>query len=81
MIISISGIRFTQEYKGSLNCRKNAAQVNADLGTLDVEISKAIQLAAQEIIDGKHDSEFVLDIFQTGSGTSSNMNTNEWPEG
>ena len=47
------------------------------MGTLDVEISKAIQLAAQEIIDGKHDSEFVLDIFQTGSGTSSNMNTNE----
>ena len=74
----ISGIRFTRAFIKALGIvKKNAAQVNADLGTLDVEISKAIQLAAQEIIDGKHDSEFVLDIFQTGSGTSSNMNTNE----
>ena len=37
----------------------------------------AIQKAAQEVIDGKHDHHFVIDIFQTGSGTSSNMNTNE----
>ena len=44
---------------------------------LEVGTSEAIQVAAQKIIDGDHDAEFVVDIFQTGSGTSSNMNTNE----
>ncbi|MBU94691.1 MAG: aspartate ammonia-lyase [Balneola sp.] len=74
----ISGIRFTRAFIKALGIiKKNAAQVNFELGLLDQEISKAIQGAAQEIIDGNHDREFVVDIFQTGSGTSSNMNANE----
>src|SRR4030095_8358234 len=48
-----------------------------DLGHLDKKVGEAIVNAAQEVIDGKLDSQFVLDIFQTGSGTSTNMNTNE----
>src|SRR5690606_4936188 len=48
-----------------------------DLGLLDKERSEVIQRAAQEVIDGKWDDEFPIDIFQTGSGTSTNMNANE----
>jgi fumarate hydratase class II len=54
-----------------------AARANMDLGLLDNKLGGAIIKAAQEVIDGKLDSHFVLDIFQTGSGTSTNMNTNE----
>ncbi|MDY5784711.1 class II fumarate hydratase [Corynebacterium sp.] len=53
------------------------AQVNKDLGTLDAEKADAIIAAAKEIADNKHDDQFPIDVFQTGSGTSSNMNTNE----
>jgi fumarate hydratase class II len=53
------------------------AQVNKDLGLLDAEKADAIIAAAAEIADGKHDDQFPIDVFQTGSGTSSNMNTNE----
>ena len=53
------------------------AQVNKDLGNLDAEKADAIIAAAKEIADGKHNDEFPIDVFQTGSGTSSNMNTNE----
>jgi fumarate hydratase class II len=53
------------------------AQVNLELGLLDAKNAKLIQQAAQEVIDGKLDSQFVVDIFQTGSGTSTNMNANE----
>ncbi|MCQ4623514.1 class II fumarate hydratase [Corynebacterium sp. CCUG 70398] len=53
------------------------AQVNKDLGNLDAEKADAIIAAAKEIADGQHDDEFPIDVFQTGSGTSSNMNTNE----
>ncbi|OHO27815.1 aspartate ammonia-lyase [Corynebacterium sp. HMSC034B08] len=53
------------------------AQVNKDLGKLDAEKADAIIAAAKEIADGKHDDQFPIDVFQTGSGTSSNMNTNE----
>lgn len=56
--------------------KKAAATVNATYG-LDPEISAAIQQAAQEIIDGSHDDQFPLVVFQTGSGTQSNMNANE----
>lgn len=56
--------------------KKAAATVNATYG-LDPEISTAIQQAAQEIIDGNHDDQFPLVVFQTGSGTQSNMNANE----
>ena len=54
-----------------------AARANMDLGLLDQKIGEAIVNAAQEVMDGKLDQHFVLDIFQTGSGTSTNMNANE----
>jgi fumarate hydratase, class II len=53
------------------------AQVNKDLGLLTPEKADAIIAAAAEIADGQHDDQFPIDVFQTGSGTSSNMNTNE----
>jgi fumarate hydratase class II len=53
------------------------AQTNFDLHLLDEKRLKLIQQAAQEVVDGKLDAQFVVDIFQTGSGTSTNMNTNE----
>jgi fumarate hydratase class II len=54
-----------------------AAAVNAELGVISADLAAAITAAAQEIIDGRHDGQFPIDTFQTGSGTSSNMNTNE----
>jgi fumarate hydratase class II len=54
-----------------------AARVNEDLGQLDPKVSDAIQKAAREVADGKLDEHFPIDIFQTGSGTSTNMNANE----
>jgi fumarate hydratase, class II len=54
-----------------------AARTNAELGVLEKPIADAIEQAALEIAEGKHDREFPLDVFQTGSGTSSNMNANE----
>ena len=57
--------------------KKAAALANAKLGVLDAEVAKAIAGAADEVIAGKFDGEFPVDIFQTGSGTSSNMNMNE----
>ena len=57
--------------------KKAAALVNADLGLLDKGKAKAIGLAAQEVLDGKRDDEFPLVVWQTGSGTQTNMNVNE----
>ncbi|MGY4857495.1 class II fumarate hydratase [Cryobacterium sp. AP23] len=57
--------------------KKSAAQANARLGVLDANIADAIAAAADEVITGRHDSEFPIDVYQTGSGTSSNMNMNE----
>ncbi len=54
-----------------------AASVNAELGVITPELAEAIVTAAQEVIDGRHDDQFPIDTFQTGSGTSSNMNANE----
>ncbi|HBK47440.1 MAG TPA: aspartate ammonia-lyase [Xanthomonadaceae bacterium] len=54
-----------------------AAQVNAELGLLPKAASRAIQAAAQAVADGAHDAHFPIDVYQTGSGTSSNMNANE----
>src|SRR5438552_15947528 len=54
-----------------------AARVNERLGVLDAETAGAIAAAAEEIADGRHDDQFPVDVFQTGSGTSSNMNANE----
>jgi fumarate hydratase, class II len=55
----------------------SAAQVNADLGLLDAPLSAAISAAAEEVLAGRWDDQFVVDLFQTGSGTSTNMNMNE----
>ncbi|GAA2755711.1 class II fumarate hydratase [Actinopolymorpha rutila] len=54
-----------------------AAKVNAELGVIDADLAKAIQEAAAAVAAGTHDAHFPIDVFQTGSGTSSNMNTNE----
>ena len=54
-----------------------AAEVNAGLGILPVPLAEAISRAAREVIEGKFDDQFVIDVFQTGSGTSTNMNVNE----
>src|SRR5919202_1059396 len=54
-----------------------AARVNAELGKLDADVAERIGSAGDEIADGKHDDQFPIDVFQTGSGTSSNMNANE----
>src|SRR6266566_3769727 len=74
----ISDLRFPRQLIRALGqIKQAAAQVNESLGTVDEQIAEAIVQAAQEVIDGKLDSHFVLDIFQTGSGTSTNMNANE----
>src|SRR5579863_9195746 len=74
----ISDLRFPRQFIRALGQIKlAAAQTNAALGTVDPQVAKAIVRAAQEVIDGKLDSDFVLDIFQTGSGTSTNMSANE----
>ncbi len=57
--------------------KKAAAFVNTSLGLLDPRKAQAIQQAAQEVLDGRHDAEFPLSVWQTGSGTQSNMNVNE----
>jgi fumarate hydratase class II len=74
----ISDLRFPRQFIRALGqIKQAAAQVNKELGTIDPQIAEAIIQAAQEVIDGKLDNHFVLDIFQTGSGTSTNMNANE----
>ncbi len=54
-----------------------AARVNAELGLLDADVAERIAAAGDEVASGKHDDQFPIDVFQTGSGTSSNMNANE----
>ncbi|PAT05836.1 aspartate ammonia-lyase [Corynebacterium hadale] len=74
----ISGRGLEDQQIRALGLLKAAcAQVNKDLGKLDAEKADAIIAAAKEIADGKHNDQFPIDVFQTGSGTSSNMNTNE----
>jgi fumarate hydratase class II len=74
----ISGLRFPRTFIRALGLIKQAAaRANMSLGVLDEKIGSAIVEAAQEVIDGKLDEHFVLDIFQTGSGTSTNTNANE----
>ena len=74
----ISGRGLERAQIRALGLLKGAcAQVNKDLGLLAPEKADAIIAAAAEIADGKHDDQFPIDVFQTGSGTSSNMNTNE----
>src|SRR3954453_18374741 len=57
--------------------KATAARVNADLGLLDGETAERAAAAGDEIANGQHDDQFPIDVFQTGSGTSSNMNANE----
>ncbi len=74
----ISDLRFARRFIEALgHVKQAAAQANRRLGLLDDETAEVIVEAAQEVIDGTHDDQFVLDIFQTGSGTSTNMNANE----
>jgi fumarate hydratase, class II len=74
----ISGVGFPPIFIHALGLVKYAAAIaNEALGLLDAQIAGAIRDAAREVIAAKHDNEFVVDIFQTGSGTSTNMNANE----
>ncbi|WP_096389059.1 class II fumarate hydratase [Halopenitus persicus] len=74
----ISGITFGRRFVRALGIvKKSAAQANRDLGLLEEETAAAIVEAADEVIAGEHDDQFPVDVFQTGSGTSSNMNANE----
>lgn len=74
----VSGYRFPRSFVAAIGrIKKAAAQTNLELGLLDAELCTAIVAAADEVIDGTLDTHFPLDIFQTGSGTSTNMNANE----
>jgi len=74
----ISGLGMPREFIRALGLIKSAAaKVNTDLGLLDAEKSAAIQAAAARVESGEVDQHFPIDVFQTGSGTSSNMNANE----
>ncbi|MCI0621850.1 MAG: class II fumarate hydratase [Acidobacteria bacterium] len=74
----ISGLRFGRSFIRALGLIKSAAAaVSSELGLIDGDIANAIRRAAAEVIDGRHDDQFPIDIFQTGSGTSTNMNANE----
>jgi len=74
----ISGLRFPRGFIAALGMiKKAAAETNMELGLLPEQIGRAIVAAADEVIAGEHDAHFVVDIFQTGSGTSTNMNANE----
>jgi fumarate hydratase, class II len=69
--VPVSVVRWLGRIKGA------AARTNAELGLLDGELAERIAAAADEIAQGEHDDQFPIDVFQTGSGTSSNMNANE----
>lgn len=74
----ISGLRFPRPFVRALGLIKRAAaEINVDLGLLDRRTGEAVAGAAAEVADGRWDDHFVLDIYQTGSGTSTNMNANE----
>jgi len=74
----VSGERIGRDMIGALGCIKGAAaRVNHELGVLDADMADAIHDAAADVARGKHDDAFPVDVFQTGSGTSSNMNANE----
>src|SRR5260370_39254602 len=73
----ISGTRLPRTLIEALASIKGAAAlVNAGLGVLDVDLAEAIYDAATEVARGRHDDQFPVDVFQTGSGTSSNINAN-----
>ena len=74
----ISAYRFPRSFVRAMGLIKSAAaNVNAKLGELTPELADSICTAAEDVVAGNHDDQFVVDIFQTGSGTSTNMNANE----
>ncbi|GHA72170.1 class II fumarate hydratase [Streptomyces termitum] len=74
----VSGVRLERAHIEALaRIKAAAARVNAGLGVLDRDRAEAIEAAAEEVAEGRWDDQFPVDVFQTGSGTSSNMNTNE----
>ncbi|MFI9630964.1 class II fumarate hydratase [Streptomyces sp. NPDC052042] len=74
----VSGQRLERAHIEALaRIKAAAAKVNAELGVLDPDIARAVREAAEEVAEGLWDAHFPVDVFQTGSGTSSNMNTNE----
>jgi fumarate hydratase class II len=74
----ISGTRLERGHIAALaEVKRAAALVNAELGVLPDDVAQAIADAANEVIQGEHDAHFPVDVYQTGSGTSSNMNANE----
>ncbi len=74
----VSGYRFGRELINALGLIKYAsARANAELGLLDKGLARAIEQASLEVMQGKWDGQFVVDVFQTGSGTSTHMNANE----
>lgn len=74
----VSGVRFPRTFIIAIGAiKKAAAEVNAEIGLLDPSISALIGQASDEVIAGQLDNQFVVDIYQTGSGTSTNMNANE----
>jgi len=74
----ISGICFPPVFIRAMGLIKGAAAaVNAELGLLDEGMARAIQEAAEEVAQGRHNDQFPIDVYQTGSGTSTNMNANE----
>jgi fumarate hydratase class II len=75
---SISTLKFPSSFIRAIALiKKHAAEVNSKLRLLDAGLSQAIVTAAEEVLEGKFDDQFVVDVFQTGSGTSTNMNVNE----
>src|ERR1700729_560281 len=74
----ISGLRFPRAFIAALGLLKSAsAYINGQIGQLPPELAASIVKAADAVAAGDHDGQFVVDIFQTGSGTSTNMNANE----
>ncbi len=74
----ISGIKFSRRFIHALGMLKmTAARVNVRLGLLESNLGEMIERAAREVMEGAFDDQFVVDIYQTGSGTSTNMNANE----
>jgi fumarate hydratase, class II len=74
----VSGLPMPPGFIHALGHIKAAcARANAALGALEADVAKAIDSAAREVAEGRHDGQFPVDVFQTGSGTSSNMNANE----
>src|SRR5256885_3104768 len=77
-IFPVSGLAMPRPFIGALGLVKQAAaRANRDLKLLEPKVAQTVEEAAAEVAAGVHDEQFPIDVFQTGSGTSSNMNANE----